>query len=109
LKGDFKMKINQLLIGVGIGAAAGFFLSSKLNEKGMSPEKALKLVKDKVKENIPVDGSWIHMQPEELAKNELTYEVYRGGLTATQDNTVDHYDFVVDAKTGAVIELNKQS
>ncbi|RBW71428.1 PepSY domain-containing protein [Bacillus taeanensis] len=103
------MKISELLIGVGIGAAAGFFISSKLNEKGMSPEQALKVVKEKVKENIPVDGSWIHMKPEELSKNELTYEVYRGGLTATQNNTVNHYDFAIDAKTGAVIELNKQS
>ncbi|MDA3129758.1 PepSY domain-containing protein [Aliibacillus thermotolerans] len=100
------MKAKDLLLGIGIGFAIGYAVKEYVENEHISPEKALKTVKDHVKDNIPINGSWIHMTAEDYHKDNLTYKVYRGGLSSTQDGETKQLDFVVDAKTGTILELS---
>ncbi|MFC5712829.1 PepSY domain-containing protein [Thalassorhabdus alkalitolerans] len=100
------MKIRDILIGVGLGFLAGYLLKDKIGGEHISPEKALKVVKQNVQDHIPVNGSWIHMTPEKYNKDNLVYKVYRGGISSTEQDETKQMDFVVDAKTGTILELS---
>ncbi|GAK02857.1 hypothetical protein JCM19037_1124 [Geomicrobium sp. JCM 19037] len=102
------MKVKDLLVGAAIGFAAGYAVKEACAAKSVSPEKALKQVKESVSHRIPISGSWIHMNPEHYEKNELDYNVYRGGISSTAAGETKQMDFVVDAKTGTILELEKQ-
>lgn len=99
------MKARSLLIGAGLGFLAGYVLKEYTDGDQISPEKALRYVKENIKGQIPVNGSWIHMTPENYNKDELNYKVYRGGISSTQDGETKQLDFIVDAKTGTILEL----
>ena len=49
------------------------------------------------------------MYPETYVKDELTYKVYRGGVTRNLDGKREQFEFVADSKTGTLLELNLQS
>ncbi|QDI91219.1 hypothetical protein EPH95_08470 [Salicibibacter halophilus] len=102
------MKITDVLIGVAVGFATGYAVKEACAQKDVSPEKALKQVKSNVQHRIPVNGSWIHMNPEHYEKNYVDYDVYRGGISSNESGQTRQMDFVVDAKTGAILELGKQ-
>ncbi|SFE95552.1 PepSY domain-containing protein [Alteribacillus iranensis] len=99
------MKARNILLGVGIGFLAGYALKEYTGGDQISPEKALKNVKENVKGQVPVNGSWIHMTTENYTKDDLNYKVYRGGISSTKDGETKQLDFVVDAKTGTILEL----
>ncbi|GAA3320371.1 hypothetical protein GCM10020331_031090 [Ectobacillus funiculus] len=40
-----------------------------------------------------ITGSWIHMVPEVLERYNLTYDVYRGGITALIDGMQERFEF----------------
>ncbi|MBU8905244.1 PepSY domain-containing protein [Desertibacillus haloalkaliphilus] len=100
------MSMRKLAIGVGIGLAAGLLIRSNMpTSENLTPEKALKLAKKTLANNVNITGSWIHMIPESLEKNNLNYTVYRGGITTSDQDDTLQYDFLVDAKTGTILEL----
>ncbi|MCD8509979.1 MAG: PepSY domain-containing protein [Bacillus sp. (in: Bacteria)] len=97
--------------GVGAGVAVTLLAKSQLekNQGKLSPEKALKMVKWKTDHLGTIDGSWVHMITEEFKQDNLTYNVYRGGITCTDDSgKMSAYEFLVDAATGTILKLNKQ-
>ncbi len=99
------MAIKRFIVGLGCGLAVGYLLRPKLENEKITPERALKEVKKVVSRNHAISGSWIHMLPETIEQNHISYDVYRGGLsTATEDGTVQ-YEFLVDAKTGTLLNL----
>jgi predicted small secreted protein len=104
------MSWKKVLVGVGIGLGAGvganMLVQKKLEKKYVKPEDALSTVKDAFKRKGEISGSWIHMIPEEYERFGLTYEVYRGGITAKEDDTPVRYEFLVDAKTGTIIDVS---
>jgi predicted small secreted protein len=100
------MKINQFVVGALFGLTAGYTLATQINKhKRITPEQALNNVKKALKNKLSIEGSWIQMVPEKLENDLLEYTVYKGGITANEQNRIIHYDFAVDAKTGAIIEL----
>ncbi|MFB5663931.1 PepSY domain-containing protein [Alteribacillus sp. HJP-4] len=99
------MKTKDILIGAGVGFLAGYALKEYTNKDQISPEKALKTVKENIQDHIPVNGSWIHMTPESYKKDDLEYNVYRGGISSTKEGETKQMDFIVDAKTGTILEL----
>lgn len=101
------MRVCNLLTGIAIGVAAGVAISKQYEKQGISPEKALKLVKDALKDKLDIEGSWVQMYPERIKKNKLDFLVYRGGITANEDEKISHYEFFVDKQSGAIIELTK--
>jgi predicted small secreted protein len=93
------------LLAAGLGVLGGFYLKQYLDGNAISPEKALKSVKHTVGQKHSIDGSWVHMKPENLVRNGLDFSAYRGGITVSTDNQVRHYNFLVDARTGTVLDF----
>lgn len=106
-KGLRDMSWKKFLLGVGIGVA-GALLVNEVRERSLVPaDAALKSVKEAFKKKGPIDGSWIHMVPETMMKNQFEYQVYRGGITRTVDSQQEQYEFIVDAKTGTLLDLQE--
>ncbi len=99
------MAIKRFVVGVGLGLAVGYFLRPTIERERMTPERALKEVKKTVARTHAISGSWIHMLPETIERNHITYDVYRGGLSTTTEAGTVQYDFFVDTKTGTLIDL----
>lgn len=99
------MSLKRFLFGAGIGFLVGVIYNDQITKKLISPEKALRIVKQKLKNQGAVEGSWIHMIPENYQKNLLDYKVYHGGVSCTIGSEFSQFDFVVDGHTGAILDL----
>jgi predicted small secreted protein len=97
--------MKRFITGVGIGIAVGYLLKSNLEQDHITPERALKEVKKTVAQTHAVSGSWIHMIPETISRHHISYEVYRGGLSTTTEEGTKQYEFLVDRKTGTLLDL----
>jgi predicted small secreted protein len=97
--------IKRFVAGLGIGLAAGYLLGPTLKCEKISPEKALKEVKKAVSQTYAISGSWIHMIPETVERNNISYTVYRGGLSTTTKEGTNQYEFIVDTKSGTLLDL----
>jgi len=94
----------SFFIGTAFGIASGYAIKETLSQKtNISSEKVLNHVKKQFKVIGPVTGSWIHMEAEALVKNQLTYKVYKGGIT---QGSQEQYEFIADATTGTILEVN---
>ncbi|MBY0124142.1 PepSY domain-containing protein [Bacillus sp. S/N-304-OC-R1] len=99
------MNWKSFLLGVGVGIAGGYAARELIAHKvTVSPEKALANAKEAFKKEGPISGSWIQMQTEAFQKNQLTYNVYRGGISRFTGEDTEQYEFIADAKTGAILE-----
>lgn len=104
------MNWKSFFIGLGVGIAGGYAARELLVQKTLvQPEKALANAKELFKQNGPISGSWIYMKPKTYQKQDLTYTVYKGGISRMQDGQLNQYEFVADAKTGCVIDATKLS
>lgn len=98
------MRLRQVILATGIGLIIGYLAKQQVTHyQKVTPEKALKQAKDTFKKNGPISGSWIYMKPEEVEKNGLLYNAYRGGITRNVDGQNKQYEFYVDMDTGAVV------
>lgn len=99
------MNWKTFLIGAGAGAAAGVFVSIAVkNNQAISPEKALSIAKAAFKKHGPIQGSWIVMEKQPYKRELLQYEVYIGGISRAVDDNLEQYEFIVDSKTGAILD-----
>jgi predicted small secreted protein len=93
----------KFLIGVGVGFAGAYILKEALNKQMISSEKALTLAKNAFKQSGPISGSWIQTNPEKYKKNDLVYDVYKGGISREKEQ----YEFIIDAYSGTILETRK--
>lgn len=99
------MNWKSFLIGAGAGAAAGILVNITVNNKqGITPEKALDIAKSAFKKHGPIQGSWIQMKKQPYQKSFLDYDVYIGGISRTVNDTLEQYEFIVDSKTGTILD-----
>lgn len=104
------MNWKSFFLGLGVGVVSGFITKEVLDTKTIvSPEKALGNAKDLFKQSGPISGSWIHMKTEPYDRQELTYTVYKGGISRASSDGIEQYEFIADAKTGAIIETARLS
>lgn len=104
------MNWKTFLIGVGSGLAGGIlasYLLTKDEPKKLSPEKILQQVKDAFKEQGPISGSWIQMESEAYQKNNLSYLVYKGGISKNNHDGPVQYEFIADATTGTILSVKE--
>lgn len=105
-------KLNQknVLLALGIGVLGGYLLGQTLPaNRRLTPDRALKNAKETFKENGPINGSWIYMKPEQLEKNGLIYDTYRGGISRNIDGENKQYDFHIDTKSGIIVDSQPAS
>jgi predicted small secreted protein len=91
------------------GFAAGFAAAYAIQQKrsSLSSDEALQIVKQAFKQNGSIDGSWIHTTTKILQKHGMAFEGFNGGISRTVDHEQEHYEFFIDRKSGAILELNK--
>ncbi len=98
----------NVLLAAAVGVAIGYIAREQVSKQTkITPEKALNQAKEMFKRKGPISGSWIYMKPEEIEKNGLLYDVYRGGVTRNIDGDNKQYEFYVDIETGAVIDTKE--
>lgn len=101
------MNWKSFIGGIAAGFAAGYVVKELTNQTGLaSPEKILSTIKTTLNQDgSNIRGSWIMMKPEKYTKNELDYDVYKGGLTKVTGTEATQYEFIADANTGTIIEF----
>ena len=98
------MKRRNIILAASIGFAVGYLVKSQLDTRHtITPEKALSNAKEAFKRNGPISGSWIYMKPEEVEKNGLIYNAYRGGITRNIDGVTKQFEFYVDVESGGIV------
>ena len=101
------MNWKSFLGGVAIGITIGILACKTVEQGKLSSDEVLTKVKNELKNNGKITGSWIIAIPETLRKNDLEYQVYRGGITRVIDGITDSFEFLADIKTGTILELEK--
>lgn len=103
------MKNRDLLIGFATGVAATYIIKEVYDRKAKlyPADDVLKSVKNAFKEEGPIDGSWIFMKTEPYKQHAVSTEVYKGGITRHREDELEQFEFLADAFTGAILEVNK--
>ena len=97
-----------LAIGSTIGLAAGIAANHYYRKKQkMSPDKVLDQIKAAFLKEGPIEGSWISFDTEHMQKFAITMDILSGGITRTEDDHLVAYEFKADAKTGAVLSIDR--
>lgn len=73
----------------------------------MSPDKVLDQIKAAFLKEGPIEGSWISFDTEHMQKFAITMDILSGGITRTEDDHLVAYEFKADAKTGAVLSIDR--
>lgn len=98
----------KVFLAAAIGVAIGYLAREQVeNYQKITPEKALNSAKEMFKRKGPISGSWIYMKPEEIEKNGLLYNAYRGGVTRNIDGQNKQYEFYVDVETGGIVDTKE--
>lgn len=91
------------------GFAIGYATSTYINQGNLSdPEKVLASIKKKFRELGHVSGTWILMTPEKFRNQILEFDVYQGGITVEIDSEERKFEFIADAKTGAILTVDEK-
>jgi predicted small secreted protein len=102
------MNWKSFFLGAAVGAIGGYAATQIVSQKTkVSPEKVLEQVKKQFKQNGTISGSWIHMVAEPYEKQHIQYQVYKGGISKNQDGLNEQYEFIADALTGTLLDVNK--
>lgn len=104
------LSFRKTVFALGLGFVFGYVAKQQMEQyQKVTPEKALETAKETFRKIGPISGSWIYMKPEQVEKNELIYNAYRGGITRNIDGENVQYDFFADIDTGAVIDTARSS
>lgn len=105
------MKLQDFLIGVATGIAAAYVIKEVSNKVApyKSANDVLNDIKAAFKEEGPIDGSWIYMKSENFNTGLMDVPVYRGGVSRINGDSFETFEFAADARTGAIMELNRVS
>lgn len=92
-------------LGLGVGIIGATIISEVSSNKLISSNHAVKLVKEALSQNGKITGSWIHVNPETYTNSNITYTVYKGGISCKINDELHQYEFIVDAKTGTILKV----
>ncbi|WP_243386011.1 PepSY domain-containing protein [Bacillus kexueae] len=101
------MKWKNFLIGAGVGLLLGYSAKQLLQKERLSPNQALSIVKKMFKEKGPISGSWIYTIPQTITLHDLSYNVYKVGISRTFKDKAEQYEAFVDVETGDVLKIEK--
>ncbi|MCM3725442.1 hypothetical protein M3226_06985 [Neobacillus cucumis] len=100
------MNWKSFFLGAAVGIVGGYVTKEILTQKtNVSPERVLGAVKKHLQPKGSILGSWIHMEAEPYDKNQMTYIVYKGGISQNTDGNIQQYEFIADAQTGTLLDL----
>jgi predicted small secreted protein len=100
------MNWKSFMVGLSIGIVSGYAVKEIASQNiPIPPEKVLNNTKKIFSENGPISGSWIHMKVEPYERNNLSYKVYKGGISRAMNGVPEQYEFIADAITGSILEV----
>ena len=103
-----RMNLNQVVAGVtfGIGVVLGGLASAYFyDKKTVNGDTILSNVKQLFLVSGPIEGSWVELEPVIIDRYEQEQLVYFGGVTRKEDDRLVQYEFIADAKSGALLDL----
>ncbi|WP_335871313.1 hypothetical protein [Bacillus sp. 2205SS5-2] len=101
------MNWKSVLFGAAVGVAGAYlYRESMKNKTYISSEKVLHQVKESFKVKGPINGSWIHMEPEKYELAPMTKEIFRGGISRHRNGQNEHFEFIADAHTGTIMDIS---
>lgn len=101
------MKWKNFLIGAGIGLMIGYTAKHYLANEFISPNTALANAKKMFKEKGSINGSWIYTIPQTIIFHDVSYTVYKVGISRTFRQSPEQYEVYVDARTGEIVKIEK--
>lgn len=103
-----KKFMQGLMFGSALGLAGGIVAHHYYRkQQNTSPDKILDQIKTEFLKEGPIEGSWISFDTEHLQKFAISMDVLSGGITRTEDEQLVAYEFKADAKTGAVLQIER--
>lgn len=97
-----------LVLGIGLGLASGILSASlKQKEQALHADKILDNVKKAFLKEGPIEGGWIQYEKQPFQKFAIKTDSYLGGINRLEDDKIVTYEFLADANTGAILELNR--
>ncbi|MDT2743757.1 hypothetical protein P7H31_04500 [Enterococcus asini] len=98
-----------LALGVGVGLVGGVMSTLWIKKRQrLNADAVLTLVKEAFLKEGPIEGSWINFEKQPLRKFAVHSEGYTGGITRLEDGKIVSYEFLADAKTGTVLEIERR-
>ncbi|WP_146622346.1 hypothetical protein [Enterococcus florum] len=76
-------------------------------QQNMSPDDILTQVKKAFLAEGPIEGSWISFETKPMRKFAIKMNGVEGGITRLEDGKLVSYEFLADAKTGAVLTIDR--
>ncbi|WML54370.1 PepSY domain-containing protein [Neobacillus sp. PS3-12] len=100
------MNWKPFMIGTAVGLIGGYAAKEMISKKvNRSAEKVLDDVKNQFKQHGNISGSWIHMEAELYEKEQISYKVYKGGVSKHENGEQKQFEFIADASTGTIIDI----
>ncbi|WP_122646345.1 hypothetical protein [Enterococcus mediterraneensis] len=97
-----------LALGMGMGLLGGAASALWFKKKQLlSPDDVLLNVKEAFLREGPIEGSWINFEKQPLRKFAVHSQGYTGGITRLEDGQLVTYEFLADAKTGTVLDIQR--
>lgn len=97
-----------LMIGVGIGLAAG--ISSTIwvkNNKTKTPNQILEEIKRSFLAEGPIEGSWIEHEAIFIDHIVQETKAYSGGIVRYEGDELVVYEFLADAHSGTILNISQ--
>ncbi|GMB07297.1 PepSY domain-containing protein [Thermolongibacillus altinsuensis] len=101
------MSWKKFITGIAVGFAAAYALEQWRKQTVIPSDQALQIAKEAFKKSGNISGSWIQTNVDSFEKDGLSYQVYRGGITKTNNSETEAHEFIMDAYTGTIIETRK--
>jgi predicted small secreted protein len=100
------MNWKSFFLGATVGVVSGFAVKEIISQKAyVSPERVLEYVKKQFDQNGPISGSWIHMKAEPYEKQQIQYQVFKGGISKNNNGLHEQFEFIADASTGTLLDV----
>ncbi len=100
------MNFKSFITGLGFGLGVAVIISEGLMSRETIPSgTALRLAKNAMREQGPIVGSWIHTKTEPYKHHNISYTIYKGGISLQGDNETKEFTFIMDAETGTIIDV----
>ena len=97
-----------LAVGAGIGLASGIAATLwTKNKTVLKADDVLNKIKAAFQAEGPIEGSWIQFDKQPIRKFAVQLDAYSGGITRIEDGNLVCYEFLADAKTGTVLDIQR--
>lgn len=104
------MSWKSFVFGAVIGLTVGYVVREAIGQtRNVDPEKVLEHMKNEFKKSGAISGSWIQMEAEPYEKGMIHYQVYKGGITKQENDKNEQFEFIADAATGTILDVQRIS